>query len=55
MRTASRRSSGCRARRRRLTWLAGLFYERMENGFDFFSRIENYEDTPALRVLEHVL
>ena len=29
------------------TWLAGLFYERMENGFDFFSRIENYEDTPA--------
>jgi outer membrane receptor protein involved in Fe transport len=29
------------------TWLAGLFYENMENGFDFFSRLENYEGTPA--------
>jgi iron complex outermembrane recepter protein len=31
----------------KMTWLAGLFYERMENGFDFFSRIDNYEDTQA--------
>ena len=29
------------------TWIVGLFYEHIENGFDFFSRIENYEDTPA--------
>jgi outer membrane receptor protein involved in Fe transport len=29
------------------TWLAGLFYENMENGFDFFSRLEDYEDTPG--------
>ena len=29
------------------TWLAGLFYEHMEDGFDFFRRIENYEDTQA--------
>lgn len=29
------------------TWLAGLFYERMENGYDFFTRIQDYEDTPA--------
>ncbi len=31
----------------KMTWIAGLFYERMENGFDFFSRIEDYEDTTA--------
>jgi outer membrane receptor protein involved in Fe transport len=31
----------------KVTWLAGLFYEHMENGFDFFTRLENYEDTPA--------
>ena len=29
------------------TWLAGLFYEHVDHGFDFYSRIENYEDTPA--------
>jgi iron complex outermembrane receptor protein len=29
------------------TWLAGLFYEHMDNGFDFFSRLDNYEDTPG--------
>ena len=29
------------------TWLAGLFYEHMKNGFDFFTRIDNYEDTPG--------
>jgi outer membrane receptor protein involved in Fe transport len=29
----------------KLTWVAGLFYERVEEGFNFFSRIEDYEDT----------
>jgi outer membrane receptor protein involved in Fe transport len=29
------------------TWLAGLFYERMENGFNFFTRIRDYEDSPS--------
>ena len=31
------------------TWLAGLFYEHVDGGFDFFSRIENYEDTEAFQ------
>ncbi|HKX59537.1 MAG TPA: TonB-dependent receptor [Steroidobacteraceae bacterium] len=31
----------------KMTWVAGLFYENMENGFDFFTRIDDYEDTPA--------
>jgi len=31
----------------KVTWLAGLFYEQMDNGFDFLSRIEDYEETPA--------
>jgi len=31
----------------KMTWLAGLFYERVEEGFSFFSRIEDYEDTPG--------
>lgn len=31
----------------RMTWLAGLFYERVHDGFNFFTRIEDYEDTPA--------
>ena len=31
----------------KLTWLAGLFYEHMEDEWKFFSRIENYEDTQA--------
>jgi iron complex outermembrane receptor protein len=29
------------------TWIAGLFYERMENGYDFYTRVEDYEDTPS--------
>jgi outer membrane receptor protein involved in Fe transport len=29
------------------TWLTGLFYEHMDNGFEFYRRIENYEDTQA--------
>jgi iron complex outermembrane receptor protein len=31
----------------KVTWLAGLFYERLESGYDFYSRIENYEDSPS--------
>ena len=31
----------------RMTWLAGLFYERVHDGFSFFSRVEDYEDTPG--------
>ena len=30
-----------------MTWLAGLFYERVNDGFSFFSRIRDYENTPA--------
>ncbi len=33
----------------KLTWIAGLFYERMENGFDFVTRIEDYENTPSFQ------
>ena len=29
----------------KLNWVAGLFYEHVEEGFNFFSRIEDYEDT----------
>jgi outer membrane receptor protein involved in Fe transport len=36
----------------KLAWLAGLFYEHMETGFDFFNRIENYEDTQAFEFWE---
>lgn len=31
------------------TWIAGLFYEKLENGFDFFTRIEDYENTPSFQ------
>ena len=31
----------------RLTWLAGLFYEQVEEGYSFFTRIEDYEDSPS--------
>jgi outer membrane receptor protein involved in Fe transport len=31
----------------RMTWLAGLFYERVHDGFSFFSRIEDYENSPS--------
>ena len=33
----------------KLTWLAGLFYERVSDGFSFFSRIRDYEDTPSFQ------
>jgi len=33
----------------KLAWVTGLFYERVEEGFNFFSRIENYEDTPSFQ------
>jgi len=32
---------------KRLTWLAGLFYERIHSGYDFVSRIQDYENTPS--------
>ncbi len=31
----------------KLTWIAGLFYERVEDGFSFFTRIQDYEDTTS--------
>ena len=31
----------------RTTWLAGLFYEHLDDGGHFFRQIENYEDTQA--------
>ena len=31
----------------KLNWVTGLFYEKVEEGFSFFSRIEDYEDTPG--------
>ena len=31
----------------RVTWLAGLFYEKVEEGYSFFTRIEDYEDSPS--------
>jgi outer membrane receptor protein involved in Fe transport len=31
----------------RMTWLAGVFYERVHDGFNFFTRVEDYEDTVA--------
>jgi outer membrane receptor protein involved in Fe transport len=30
-----------------LTWIAGLFYERVNDGFSFFTRVRDYEDTPS--------
>jgi outer membrane receptor protein involved in Fe transport len=29
------------------TWLAGLFYEKIEEGYSFFTRLEDYEDSPS--------
>jgi outer membrane receptor protein involved in Fe transport len=31
----------------RTTWLAGLFYERIHGGYNFLSRVEDYENTPS--------
>ncbi len=31
----------------KMTWLAGLFYERIHDGFNFFTRVEEYEKTPS--------
>jgi outer membrane receptor protein involved in Fe transport len=31
----------------KVTWVTGLFYEKVEEGFSFFSRIQDYEDTPS--------
>jgi iron complex outermembrane receptor protein len=30
-----------------LTWLAGLFYERVHSGYDFYTRVRDYESTPS--------
>jgi len=31
----------------KMTWLAGLFYERVHDGYNFFSRIDDYENSPS--------
>ena len=31
----------------KMTWLAGLFYEQVEEGYSFFTRIDDYEDSPS--------
>ncbi len=31
----------------KMTWLAGLFYEHVDEGFSFFTRIQDYEDSPS--------
>ena len=31
----------------KLTWLAGLFYEKVEEGYSFFTRTQDYEDSPS--------
>ena len=31
----------------KMTWLAGLFYEKVEEGYSFFTRIQDYEDSPS--------
>ena len=37
----------------KLTWVTGLFYEHIEEGFNFFSRIEDYEDTPGFTARQY--
>ena len=31
----------------KMTWLAGLFYEKVEEGYSFFTRTQDYEDSPS--------
>jgi outer membrane receptor protein involved in Fe transport len=31
----------------KLNWITGLFYERVEEGFSFFTRLQDFEDTTA--------
>ncbi|MGH8129814.1 MAG: TonB-dependent receptor, partial [Steroidobacteraceae bacterium] len=31
----------------KMTWLAGLFFERVHDGFNFITRIEDYESSPS--------
>ena len=33
----------------KLTWVTGLFYEKVEEGFSFFSRVQDYEDTASFQ------
>jgi len=37
----------------KLTWVTGLFYEKVEEGFNFFSRIEDYEQTPGFTARQY--
>jgi iron complex outermembrane receptor protein len=37
----------------KLTWVTGLFYEHIDEGFNFFSRIEDYEDTPGFAARQY--
>ena len=37
----------------KLTWVTGLFYEHIEEGFNFFSRIRDYEDTPGFTARQY--
>jgi iron complex outermembrane recepter protein len=37
----------------KLTWVAGLFYEHIEEGFNFFTRIQDYEDTPGFTARQY--
>ncbi|MBM4219989.1 MAG: TonB-dependent receptor [Gammaproteobacteria bacterium] len=31
------------------TWIAGLFYEKLDGGFNFLTRVEDYESTPSFQ------
>jgi outer membrane receptor protein involved in Fe transport len=33
----------------KLTWIAGLFYEHVSDGFSFFTRIRDYENSPSFQ------
>jgi outer membrane receptor protein involved in Fe transport len=33
----------------KLTWVTGLFYEKVEEGFSFFSRVQDYEDSVSFQ------
>ena len=37
----------------KLTWVTGLFYEHIDEGFNFFSRIQDYEDTPGFTARQY--
>ncbi|HTL49098.1 MAG TPA: TonB-dependent receptor [Steroidobacteraceae bacterium] len=37
----------------KFTWVTGLFYEHIDEGFNFFSRIQDYEDTPGFTARQY--